>query len=169
MIAKILEAHPELGSFVHRDLVGERRSDTGRRGLSGDQVLRIAVLKQIHGLSYRELEFHLQDSAAFRSFVGLGLDAWPRFQTLQDNVKRIQPEAWEAIHRVLIGFARSQGIERGETIRADTTVVEANIHEPADSALLWDGVRVMTRILRRMAKLRPSLRCARPSPIVVVA
>ena len=162
MIARILEAHPQLGSFVHRDLVGERRSDTGRRGLSGDQVLRIAVLKQIHGLSYRELEFHLQDSAAFRSFVGLGLDAWPRFQTLQDNVKRIQPETWEALHRVLIGFARSQGIERGETIRTDTTVVEANIHEPADSALLWDGVRVMTRILRRMAKQRPSLRKAFP-------
>lgn len=162
MIAKIFEAHPQLGAFVHRDLVGERRSDTGRRGLSGDQVLRIAVLKQIHGLSYRELEFHLQDSAAFRSFVGLGLDEWPRFQTLQDNVKRIQPQTWEAIHRVLIGFARSQGIERGETIRTDTTVVEANIHEPADSALLWDGVRVVTRILRRMAKQRPSLRKAFP-------
>ncbi|MEN8185000.1 MAG: ISNCY family transposase [Myxococcota bacterium] len=162
MIAKILETHPQLGELVQRDLVGERRTDTGRRGLSGDQVLRIALLKQIHGLSYRELEFHLQDSATFRSFVGLGLGEWPRFQTLQDNVKRIRPQTWEAIHRVLIGFARSEGIERGETIRADTTVVEANIHEPADSALLWDGVRVMTRILRRMASQRPSLRKSFP-------
>ena len=162
MIAKILDAHPQLGEFVRRDLVGERRTDTGRRGLSGDQVLRIALLKQIHGLSYRELEFHLQDSATFRSFVGLGLGEWPRFQTLQDNVKRMRGETWEAIHRVLIGFARSEGIERGETIRADTTVVEANIHPPADSALLWDGVRVMTRILRRMAKQRPSLRKSFP-------
>ena len=162
MIAKILEAHPQLAEFAHRDLVGERRADTGRRGLSGDQVLRIALLKQIHGLSYRELEFHLQDSAAFRSFVGLGLDEWPRFQTLQDNVKRLRPETWEAIHRVLIGFARSEGIERGKTIRTDTTVVESNIHEPADSALLWDGVRVVTRILKRMAKQQPSLRQAFP-------
>ena len=162
MIAKIFEAHAEIGELVQRDLVGDRRADTGRRGLSGDQVLRIAVLKQIHGLSYRELEFHLQDSAAFRSFVGLGFEEWPRFQTLQDNVKRIRPETWEAIHRVLIGFARSEGIERGQTIRADTTVVEANIHEPADSALLWDSVRVMTRILHRMATHRPSLRKAFP-------
>lgn len=162
MIARILESHPQIGELVHQDLVGKRRSDTGRRGLGGDQVLRIALLKQIHGLSYRELEFHLQDSAAFRSFVGLGFDEWPRFQTLQDNVKRIRPETWEAIHRVLIGFARSEGIERGETIRADTTVVESNIHEPADSALLWDGVRVLTRILRRIAKQRPSLRKAFP-------
>ena len=160
MIARILEAHPRIGELVLRDLVGNRRVDTGRRGLDGDQVLRIALLKQIHGLSYRELEFHLQDSAAFRAFVGLGLVECPRFQTLQDNVKRIQPATWEAIHRMLIGFARSEGIERGETIRTDTTVVEANIHEPADSALLWDGVRVMTRVLRRMARKRPSLRKA---------
>lgn len=162
MIARILEANPQLGEWVHADLVGKRRADTGRRGLSGDQVFRIALLKQIHGLSYRELEFHLQDSATFRSFVGLSLGEWPRFQTLQDNVKRLRPETWEAIHRVLIGFARSEGIERGETIRTDTTVVEANIHEPADSALLWDGVRVLTRILRRMARQRPSLRRAFP-------
>ncbi len=51
MAARILEVHAELGELVHRDLVGARRSDTGRRGLSGDQVLRIALLKQIHGLT----------------------------------------------------------------------------------------------------------------------
>ena len=100
MMAKILDAHPEIGGLVHEDLVGKQRADTGRRGLSGDQVLRIALIKQIHGLSYRELEFHLQDSAAFRAFVGLGLEERPRFQTLQDNVKQIRPETWEAIHRV---------------------------------------------------------------------
>lgn len=162
MIARILESHAELGELVQRDLVGDRRADTGRRGLSGDQVLRIALLKQIHGLSYRELEFHLQDSAAFRTFVGLGLDEGPSFQTLQENVKRIRPATWEAVNRTLIRFAREQGIERGETIRADTTVVESNIHEPADSDLLWDGVRVLTRLLRRIAKRRPSLRKSFP-------
>ncbi len=162
MIAKILEVHPQLGEVVQADLVAGRRSDTGRPGLSGDSVLRIALLKQIHGLSYRELEFHLQDSAAFRSFVGLGLEQQPRFQTLQANVKRIQPQTWEAIHRVLVGFARDAGVERGETIRADTTVVDANIQEPSDSNLLWDCVRAMTRLLRKMAKQRPSLRASFP-------
>lgn len=90
MAARILDAHPELGRLVQADLVGGRRSDTGRRGLSGDQVVRIALLKQIHGLSYRELEFHLQDSEAFRAFVGLGFGERPSFQTLQANVKRIR-------------------------------------------------------------------------------
>ncbi len=67
MAARILDAHPQIAKFVQKDLLQGRRSDRGRQGLSGDQVLRIALLKQIHGLSYRELEFHLQDSDAFRA------------------------------------------------------------------------------------------------------
>jgi IS5 family transposase len=158
MVARILDTHPQIGELVQKDLLQGRREDRGRPGLSGDQVLRIALLKQIHGLSYRELEFHLQDSAAFRAFVGLGFKERPSHQALQSNVKRMQPETWEAIHRVLIGFARDAGIERGRTIRGDTTVVDAAIHEPADSSLLWDCVRVATRLMHRMARRRPSLR-----------
>jgi IS5 family transposase len=160
MVARILETHPEISEFVRHDLLEGRRSDRGRRGMSGDQVLRSALLKQIHGLSYRELEFHLQDSAAFRAFVGLGFEERPSHQALQANVKRIQPETWEAIHRVLIRFAQKEGIERGRTIRGDTTVVDAAIHEPSDSSLLWDGVRVALRLMHRMARLEPSLRNA---------
>jgi IS5 family transposase len=158
MAARILHAHPEIGGLVQADVLGDARPHTGRPGLSGDQVLRIAVLKQIHGLSYRELEFHLQDSDAFRAFVGLGFRDRPSHQALQTNVKAIRPATWEAIHRVLMGFAQAKGIERGGTIRGDTTVVDAAIHEPADSSLLWDCVRVATRLLHRMARRKPTLR-----------
>lgn len=162
MVARILDQHRKIARLVHRDLVEGCHSNTGRHGLTGDQVLRIALLKQIHGLSYRELEFHLQDSDAFRAFVGLGFGVRPSFQSLQANVKRIQPKTWEAIHRVLISWASEEGIERGDVIRTDTTVVDAHIHEPADSDLLWDCVRVMTRLLKRVAKRKPSLRKAFP-------
>ncbi len=158
MAAKILDAHPELGKLVQQDLLAGRRADMGRRGLNGDQVLRVALLKQIHGVSYRELEFHLQDSAAFRAFVGLGFKDRPSHQCLQTNVKQIRPETWESLHRVLIRFAQEGGIEQGHTIRGDTTVVDAAIHEPSDSSLLWDCVRVASRILHRMARRVPALR-----------
>lgn len=158
MAARILDACPGTGELVQADLLAGRAPDTGRPGLNGDQVLRIALLKQIHGLSYRELEFHLQDSAAFRAFVGLGFEDRPSHQCLQANVKRIRPETWEAIHRVLIGFAQQEGIERGRTIRGDTTVVDAAIHEPSDSSLLWDCVRVASRLMHRIAKCQPAMR-----------
>ena len=160
MAARVLDSHPQIAELVQADLVGERRGDTGRRGLNGDQVLRVALLKQIHGLSYRELEFHLQDSEAFRAFVGLGFRERPSYQALQANVKRIRPETWEAIHRILMAFAREEGIERGETIRGDTTVVDSAILEPSDSSLLWDCVRVASRLMHRMARRQPRLRQA---------
>jgi IS5 family transposase len=34
-------------------------------------------------------------------------------------------------------------------VRIDCTVVESNIHPPSDSTLLWDAVRVLTRLLRK--------------------
>ena len=158
MIARVLDENPEIEERVHADLLEGRSSRTGRSGLSGEQVLRIALLKQIHGLSYRELEFHLQDSDAFRSFTRLSFRERPSHGTLQENVVRIQPATWEFIHRIVIGVARDHGIERGEKIRGDTTVVNAAIHEPSDSSLLWDCVRVSTRILHRIARRKPRLR-----------
>jgi transposase, IS5 family len=36
-------------------------------------------------------------------------------------------------------------------VRIDSTVSAALMHQPSDSTLLWDAVRVMTRLLRRAA------------------
>src|SRR2546422_453083 len=41
-------------------------------------------------------------------------------------------------------------VVRGRRLRVDTTVVETNIHYPTDATLLADGVRVLTRALRRI-------------------
>ena len=38
-------------------------------------------------------------------------------------------------------------------VRIDSTVTEALMHEPSDSSLLWDAVRVMTRLLDQAAAL----------------
>ncbi len=50
----------------------------------------------------------------------------------------------------LVTLGRTQGLLRGRRLRVDTTVVETNIHYPTDSTLLADGVRVLTRSLRRL-------------------
>ena len=38
-------------------------------------------------------------------------------------------------------------------MRIDTTVIESNIHYPTDSSLLGDGVRVLTRSMRKITEL----------------
>jgi IS5 family transposase len=44
------------------------------------------------------------------------------------------------------------GVEDGSKLRVDTTVVETDVHHPTDNTLLWDVVRVLTRLLGRLAE-----------------
>jgi IS5 family transposase len=159
-VSKILDANPSVSETVLRDLTGSFRPDHGREGLTAEQVLRSALLKQSQNLTYEQLEFHLGDSQAFRAFARLDVNQFPARSALQENIASISESSWEAIHRVLVGHARAEGIENGRRTRIDTTVVEANIHDPTDSSLLLDGVRVLTRSLLRGKELdaRPAYR-----------
>ena len=49
--------------------------------------------------------------------------------------------------------AQQDKLELGATVRIDSTVSAALMHQPSDSTLLWDAVRVMTRLLRRAGRL----------------
>ena len=150
-ISQILSLHPDIAELVGQDLVrGLACPQTGARGMSGDQVLRVLLLKQMNGFSYRELEFHLADSVTYRTFCRFGaLEPTPTRATLAENLKKVRAETLEAIGAMVIRYAAKTGVERGRKVRVDSTVVETNVHAPTDSSLLWDGVRVLTRLLGR--------------------
>jgi IS5 family transposase len=67
---------------------------------------------------------------------------------LHQTITAIRAETWEQINRTLIASARETKLERGRVVRLDSTVTAALVHEPSDSSLLWDAVRVMVRLLR---------------------
>ena len=91
-------------------------------------------------------------AAIGRSAAGYDRQA-PTKSALNANLKSIQPATLEAINRALVGAAQTAKVETGRKVRTDCTVVESNIHEPRDSELLWDCVRVMTRLLVRARDL----------------
>ena len=150
-ISGILEKEAGMAERVGQDLVrGVKNPHTGARGMSGDQVLRVLLVKQMNGFSYEELHFHLLDSASYRTFCRFGaLEEVPSRSAVAENVKKVRAETLEEINRLLLKRAASEGIEQGRKVRIDSTVVETNIHEPGDSALLWDAVRVLTRLLEQ--------------------
>jgi hypothetical protein len=65
------------------------------------------------------------------------------------------------------------GLEECSRLRVETTVVETDIHHPTDNTLLWDVVRILTRLLGRLAKAlelrRIALRNAAATDEVVAA
>lgn len=148
-VRAILDAHPEFARWIQSDLLaGGIAANRGRDGMPGDQVLRALVIKQANGFSYEGLAFHLVDSQSYRAFCLIGfVDKPPSKSTLQRNFKLVRPETLERINRALVVYAKEQDIEDGQRLRSDSTVIEAAIHEPTDSRLLVDCVRVLTRLL----------------------
>jgi transposase, IS5 family len=156
VFSEILDATPKMLDLVYADLTRVSRKDTGREGMTAEQVLRCVALKQYRNLSYEELAFHLEDSKAFRAFARLEMGQYPSSSSLQENIKPLSEETWEAVHLCLMQYALETGIESGRKVRIDSTVVESNIHDPSDSTLLWDGIRVITRWLEEGHALAPS-------------
>jgi IS5 family transposase len=148
-ISQWLDAHRDLISLVARDLARPGVKATGRQGLSGEAVLRCALLKQYRQLSYQELAFHLEDSASFRAFARLAHACSPQKSVLQRTISAIRPATWEQVNRAVLSSARQAKLEDGNVVRLDSTATSALMHEPSDSSLLWDAVRVMVRLLKR--------------------
>tara|TARA_B100000315_G_C14543915_1_gene572277 strand:+ start:151 stop:1521 length:1371 start_codon:yes stop_codon:yes gene_type:complete len=147
--SQILDANPIIYEWVLQDLTRSvTHVDTGAEGMSAEQVLRAAIIKQMEGYSYEDLAFHLLDSVCYRSFCRIGIaDKGFQKSALCNNIKAISSQTWEAINRLLVAYGQDKEIEKGKEVRTDCTVVSSNIHEPTDSGLLWDSVRVLTRKL----------------------
>ena len=138
-ISRILDENPGIYDPVYKDMVRAKRTDTGREGMTAEQVLRCMVLKQYRNLSYEELAFHVVDSESFRAFSRLGMGQRPSVSTLQENINGLRPGTWEAVNALIIRYAEAKRIEKGRKVRLDSTAVESNIHYPTDSRLLEDG------------------------------
>src|SRR5882762_3073732 len=146
-----LDEHPSLIGVVAEDLRRHGVKETGRQGLPAESVLRCGLLKQHRQLSYEELAFHLEDSASFRAFARLPLAWSPKKSVLHQTIGAIRAETWEAVNQAVLASAQADKLESGAAVRIDSTVSAALMHEPGDSTLLWDAVRVMTRLLRQAA------------------
>jgi transposase, IS5 family len=148
-----LDEQRELLSLVAEDLRRDGIKETGRHGLPAEAVLRCALLKQHRQLSYQELAFHLEDSSSFRAFARLPLSWTPKKSVLQKTISAVRAGTWEAINRTLLASARREKVEPGRVVRLDSTVTAALLHEPSDSSLLWDAMRVMARLLKAATRL----------------
>lgn len=158
-ISDWLDYHPEVLDWVAADLQPLPVASCGRQGLPVESVLRCALLKQYRQVSYEELAFYLIDSYSFQAFARLPLTIIPKKAVLQRTISRISEATWEKINQVLLGQAKADGLERGQVLRMDSTATDSTIHEPTDSGLLWDSVRVLARLFDQAQALEgaPSL------------
>jgi IS5 family transposase len=129
----------------------------GRRGTPVDVVVRLLVLKHVRNWSYAALEREVRSNLVYRQFTRIGAAKVPDAKTLGKLGIALGPAVIEQIHQRIVAIAQEQKVVRGRRMRVDTTVVETDIHYPTDAALLGDGVRVLTRAMKRIAELTGDL------------
>ena len=156
-ISEILEKEMSFLKKVAEDFKTPKGSPVGAKGMTIEQVVRVAILKQLRQLAYEELYDELSDNISYRRFAKIHEGEVPGKTTLNENIKRISPEGWEEIHTVTVKIAKELGIEKGKRVRVDSTGVESNIHYPTDGELLWDCVRVIDRIIEGVMDEYPDM------------
>jgi len=156
-IADFLDQHGAIVQRVRRDLVrGLKKPTTGRTGLTAPQVLRSLILMRVKNWDYRELRERIADGYTLRHFTAFDSQRVPQHDAFNRAVNRLTPATLQAVNDAVIRVAVTLGLEDGTKLRVDTTVVETDIHHPTDNTLLWDSVRVVTRLVRKLAAVLPA-------------
>jgi IS5 family transposase len=152
-ITDFLDDQEELVERVRCDLVrGLKKPGSGRRGLTPQQILRALILMRVKNWDYRELRERIADGLTLRQFADFYCDRVPKHDAFSRGFNRLTPATLEAINDLVVQAAVDLGLEDGAELRVDTTVVQTDIHHPTDNTLLWDVVRVVTRLIGRLGK-----------------
>lgn len=155
-ISDFIDGHSELVELVQKDLRrGLKKPKTGRRGLTPRQALGSLILMRYKNWDYRELRERINDGYTLRQFTAFYSQPVPKHNAFNQAFNRLTPATVEKINDAVIQAAVDDGLEDGQKLRVDTTVVEANIHWPTDATLLWDTVRVLIRLIGQLRDIVP--------------
>ena len=151
-IADFLDDHEEMIEAIRGDLRRALKNpDTGRNGLTAQQVLRSLILMRVKNWDYRELCERIADGYTLRQFTGFYCQPVPKHDAFQRAFVRLTPETLRTVNELLVQAAVALRLEDGKKLRVDTTVVQTDVHHPTDNTLLWDVVRVVTRLVDQLA------------------
>jgi transposase, IS5 family len=123
----------------------------GRPSTPVEWYLRLMFLKFRHGLGYETLCAEVADSISWRRFCRIPLDgAVPHPTTLMKLTSRCGEAAVAGLNEALWAKAAGKKLLRTRRVRADTTVIGANVAYPTDSGLLAKAVGKLVRTARRV-------------------
>jgi IS5 family transposase len=123
----------------------------GRPSTPVECYLRLMFLKFRYRLGFESLCAEVADSISWRRFCRIPLDGRvPHPTTLMKLTSRCGQEAVAGLNEALWARAAGQKLLRTGRVRADTTVIGANVAYPTDVGLLAKAVVKLVRTVRRV-------------------
>ena len=135
--------------LIAQDVNQDSRDDRGREGLDYWQILVLAAVRLGCGLDYDKLQDLAEQHRALRHIMGLGdWDEQTNFswRRIRDNVCLLAPGTIEKISHLIVAEGHRLAPDAAKKVRADSFVVETNIHYPTESSLIFDGVRIILEL-----------------------
>jgi transposase, IS5 family len=123
----------------------------GRPSTPVECYLRLMFLKFRYRLGYETLCAEVSDSISWRRFCRIGLDGRvPHPTTLMKLTTRCGSAAVDGLNEALLAKAAGAKLLRATRLRADTTVVPANVAYPTDCGLLARAIARIAATGRRV-------------------
>ena len=123
----------------------------GRPSLPIETYLRLMFLKYRYRLGFEPLCREVADSISWQRFcrIPLGVTV-PHPTTLMKITTRCGTGAVDGLNEALLAKAAQAKVLKTNKLRADTTVVPANVAYPTDSGLLAKGVAKMAKSIKSL-------------------
>jgi transposase, IS5 family len=123
----------------------------GRPSTPMECYLRMMFLKFRYRLGFESVCAEVSDSITWRRFCRIPIDGRvPHPTTLMKLTSRCGSAAVDGLNEALLAKAAEAKLLRTSRLRADTTVVPANVSYPTDSGLLAKAVRRIAATGRRI-------------------
>lgn len=138
------EVRDEILKLIAQDVNQDSCDDVGREGMDYWTILVLAAVRLGCNLNYDKLQDLAEQHRALRQIMGLG--DWSdegsfNWRCIRDNVCLLKPTTIEKISHVIVAEGHQLAPEAAKQTRADSFVVETNIHWPSESTLIRDGVQ----------------------------
>jgi IS5 family transposase len=123
----------------------------GRPSIPMETYLRLMFLKFRYRLGYESLCREVADSISWQRFCRIPFGTRvPHPTTLMKITTRCGDDAVAGLNEALLAKAAAAKLLRTDKVRADTTVVEADVAYPTDSGLLAKAIGAMARTVARI-------------------
>ena len=140
--------------LIGQDINCNSRTDTGREGMDYWHICVLMATRLGCDFTYDRLLDLAENHRCLRAIMGLGDYDETEFhhKTIRNNFCLLRPETIQQISRAIIGAGHQIQPDAIAKVRADSFVIETNIHYPTESSLLYDGLRKIIKLCIALAE-----------------
>ena len=145
----------QLIQLVASDVNARTRDDVGREGLDYWQIVVLAVVRLGCNIDYDRLQDLCENHLALRCLLCVGEWDGTNFSArrIRDTLCLLNPATIEKMNQVVVSYGQQCDGHATQKVRADSFVVETDIHYPTESSLIWDGLRKLIPVCATLAPL----------------